>query len=287
MLRAFARPPGAIAASATRDATREDGAKFANQKARATVGRKPRAPRARARDDDDRAVARDWADVDARGFGRGSSALDRARYVVRDAKARLALPSSDGGVVGERPFSDVVYGCAFCAATTYALGAVDCWMRANAMARAPFMIGAWASLSVLAFGVVDAPPLRWWNLIVATTCSALIGVLSVRAFGANHVARAVALGASLAVMMRLGAIHPPAGAGGVRGGGIARVRGFGMVVRRLSRAHRRRVHRVRGQGVRVGQVESRVRVRGRRACIFECIFVVLASSRRSVGLKLF
>ena len=116
------------------------------------------------------------------------------------------------GVVGERPFSDVVYGCAFCAATTYALGAVDCWMRANAMARAPFMIGAWASLSVLAFGVVDAPPLRWWNLIVATTCSALIGVLSVRAFGANHVARAVALGASLAVMMRLGAIHPPAGA---------------------------------------------------------------------------
>ena len=77
------------------------------------------------------------------------------------------------------------------------------------------------------------------------------------------------------------------GRGGVRGGGIARVRGFGMVVRRLSRAHRRRVHRVRGQGVRVGQVESRVRVRGRRACIFECIFVVLASSRRSVGLKLF
>ena len=212
MLRAFARPPGAIAASATRDATREDDAKFANQKARATVGRKPRAPRARARDDDDRAIARDWADVDARGFGRGSSALDRARYVVRDAKARLALPSSDGGVVGERPFSDVVYGCAFCAATTYALGAVDCWMRANAMARAPFMIGAWASLSVLAFGVVDAPPLRWWNLIVATTCSALIGVLSVRAFGANHVARAVALGASLALMMRLGAIHPPAGA---------------------------------------------------------------------------
>ena len=212
MRRAFARAPGATEASTTRAATRADRAKIANQKARATVGRKPRSHRARARDDDDRARARDWDDVDARGFGRGSSALDRARYAAKDSKARLALPGDDSGVVGERPFSDVVYGCAFCAATTYALGAVDCWMRANAIARAPFMIGAWASLSVLAFGVVDAPPLRWWNLIVATTCSALIGVLSVRAFGANHAARAVALGASLAVMMRLGAIHPPAGA---------------------------------------------------------------------------
>lgn len=154
----------------------------------------------------------DWVDVDVCGFGCGLSVFDCVWYVVRDVKVRFALSSSDGGVVGERLFSDVVYGCVFCVVMMYVLGVVDCWMCVNVMVCVLFMIGVWASLSVLAFGVVDASSLRWWNLIVVMMCLVFIGVLLVCVFGVNYVVCVVVFGVLFVVMMCLGAIYSFAGA---------------------------------------------------------------------------
>jgi len=48
--------------------------------------------------------------------------------------------------------------------------------------------------------------------VVATTASATVSIFVVRALGATWLARALSLSLSLVVMMRTGAIHPPAGA---------------------------------------------------------------------------
>lgn len=146
------------------------------------------------------------------GGGLGPGVRARAAFVLKDSKTRLALPGNETPAVGERPFSDVIFGFVFCGLTFAALGLVDEWVRATLGGVAPFMIGSWASLAVLAFGTMDPPPLRLWNLIVSTLASACIGMTCVHALGATWVARALALSASLAFMMRLGAIHPPAGA---------------------------------------------------------------------------
>jgi hypothetical protein len=144
--------------------------------------------------------------------GLGPGVRARAAFVLKDSKTRLALPGNETPAVGERPFSDVIFGFGFCGLTFAALGLADEWVRATLGGVAPFMIGSWASLAVLAFGTMDPPPLRLWNLTVSTSASACIGIACVHALGATWVARALALSASLAFMMRLGAIHPPAGA---------------------------------------------------------------------------
>lgn len=149
---------------------------------------------------------------DSGGGGLGPGVLARAAFVLKDSKTRLALPGNETPAVGERPFSDVIFGFGFCGLTFAALGLADEWVRATLGGVAPFMIGSWASLAVLAFGTMDPPPLRLWNLTVSTSASACIGIACVHALGATWVARALALSASLAFMMRLGAIHPPAGA---------------------------------------------------------------------------
>ena len=92
------------------------------------------------------------------GFGHDAGVWARARFVTRDAKTRLALPGNGSPQVGERPFSDQVFGFAFCVVTFLALGRVDDFFVS--VRGVPFMISSWASLAVLAFGTVDAPPLR-------------------------------------------------------------------------------------------------------------------------------
>lgn len=141
--------------------------------------------------------------------------FERARCVCGDSKSRVALESRAGAedAVGERPFSDAVFGFVFSMLAFGALGMVDESIKSVYGARAaPFMCGSWASLSVLAFGVVDAPPMRMWNVLVGTVCSAAIATALVGAFGASWQTRALSLSLSTACMMRLGAIHPPAGA---------------------------------------------------------------------------
>ena len=161
------------------------------------------------------------------GFGRDAGVWARTRFVTRDAKTRLALPGNLSPQVGERPFSDQVFGFAFCVATFLALGRVDdCLVSTRGV---PFMISSWASLAVLAFGTVDAPPLRLWNVVVGQIASAAIALACVGAFGAgSHLARALALSLSLSVMMRLGAIHPPAGAVAIAAVDGAYVEAFGF-----------------------------------------------------------
>ena len=144
-----------------------------------------------------------------------ASVLERARCVCGDSKSRVALESRAGAedAVGERPFSDAVFGFVFSLLAFGALGMVDESIKSVYGARAaPFMCGSWASLSVLAFGVVDAPPMRLWNVLVGTVCSAAIATALLGAFGASWQTRALSLSLSTACMMRLGAIHPPAGA---------------------------------------------------------------------------
>ena len=161
------------------------------------------------------------------GFGRDAGVWARARFVTRDAKTRLALPGNGSPQVGERPFSDQVFGFAFCVVTFLALGRVDDFFVS--VRGVPFMISSWASLAVLAFGTVDAPPLRLWNVVVGQLASAAIALACVGAFGTgSHVARAMALSVSLTVMMRLGAIHPPAGAVAVAAVDGAYVEAFGL-----------------------------------------------------------
>ena len=139
-----------------------------------------------------------------------SYALRRVKCVRADSKTRVALPGAREDVVGERPFSDAVFGFVFSALAFAALGAVDECVRRSC--GAPFMCGSWASLSVLAFGVMDAPPMRMWNVVVGTTCSAAIAATLAGAFGAGTWTRALSVSLSTACMMRVGAIHPPAGA---------------------------------------------------------------------------
>jgi len=205
------------AAASTVDARRRARARRPGRAAVTTASRGRRAVSTRASDD---AGERD-------GFGRDAGVWARARFVTRDAKTRLALPGNLSPQVGERPFSDQVFGFAFCVATFLALGRVDdCLVSTRGV---PFMISSWASLAVLAFGTVDAPPLRLWNVVVGQIASAAIALACVGAFGAgSHLARALALSLSLTVMMRLGAIHPPAGAVAVAAVDGAYVDAFGL-----------------------------------------------------------
>jgi CBS domain-containing membrane protein len=138
--------------------------------------------------------------------------MPRVTMVASDSKCRLALPGNESAEVGTRPFSDAVFGFMYCGVTFAVLGCVDETVKRTVGAGTPFMISAWASLAVLAFGTMDAPPLRLWNVVIATTCSAGIAIACVNALGPTWVARALSLSLSLVVMMRCGAVHPPAGA---------------------------------------------------------------------------
>ena len=141
--------------------------------------------------------------------GIGRSLTKRLRLAT-DGHVRLALPGNHRSEVDKRPISDVLYGFIFAFATLLILGVVDIVIDVNF--QQPFFIGAWGTISVLAFGTNDAPALRMWNVIVATVFASFVAICFVKFFGATVVTRAMAVAISIAFMMWTGSIHPPGGA---------------------------------------------------------------------------
>ncbi len=141
--------------------------------------------------------------------GIGRSLTKRLRLAT-DGHVRLALPGNHRSEVDKRPISDVLYGFIFAFATLLILGVVDIVIDVNF--QQPFFIGAWGTISVLAFGTNDAPALRMWNVIVATVFASFVAIGFVKFFGATIVTRAMAVAISIAFMMWTGSIHPPGGA---------------------------------------------------------------------------
>ena len=141
--------------------------------------------------------------------GIGRSLTKRLRLAT-DGHVRLALPGNHRSEVDKRPISDVAYGFIFAFATLLILGVVD--VVIDVKFQQPFFIGAWGTISVLAFGTNDAPALRMWNVIVATVFASFVAIGFVKFFGATIVTRAMAVAISIAFMMWTGSIHPPGGA---------------------------------------------------------------------------
>jgi hypothetical protein len=84
------------------------------------------------------------------GTGRLSLALD--------GYSRMALPSETAEEAQKRPISDILWGFVMCFFTIAVLCHVDAFIGATT--GQPFMIGAWGTISILAFGAVDNPVLR-------------------------------------------------------------------------------------------------------------------------------
>ena len=141
------------------------------------------------------------------GIGRS---ITKRIQLAADGHVRLALPGNATGEVDRRPISDAVYGFLFAFATLLVLGIIDGMINFNF--QQPFFIGAWGTISVLAFGTNDAPALRMWNVIVATVFASFVAICFVKFFGTTVVTRALAVAISIAFMMLTGAIHPPGGA---------------------------------------------------------------------------
>ena len=106
------------------------------------------------RDDDDDDESTNTND----GIGRS---LTKRLRLATDGHVRLALPGNHRSEVDKRPISDVAYGFIFAFATLLILGVVDVVIDVNF--QQPFFIGAWGTISVLAFGTNDAPALRMWR----------------------------------------------------------------------------------------------------------------------------
>ena len=127
-----------------------------------------------------------------------------------DQYSRMALPTASGFETQKRPPSDILWGFLMCFVTIAVLCQVD--MVIGATTGKPFMIGAWGTISVLAFGAIDAPVLRVWNAVVATTASSFIIIGLIKCFGAVWWVRALGIATAVAFMMWSGSIHPPAAA---------------------------------------------------------------------------
>ena len=78
----------------------------------------------------------------------------------------------------------------------------------------PLLLGSTGAMCVLLFGKPDAEPVRLWPLVIGQLASTAIAVAVFRAFGPGGgvAAKAAAMAAALAVMVRLDAVHPPGGA---------------------------------------------------------------------------
>tara|TARA_B110000459_G_scaffold203706_1_gene261317 strand:+ start:468 stop:1562 length:1095 start_codon:yes stop_codon:yes gene_type:complete len=142
-------------------------------------------------------------------IGVGSSLFKRIQ-LASDGYVRLALPGNESREVDKRPISDLLYGFLFAFGTLAILGTIDALIEVNF--QKPFFIGAWGTISVLAFGTNDAPALRMWNVVVATVFASFVAICFVKFFGTTVITRALAVAISIAFMMWTGAIHPPGGA---------------------------------------------------------------------------
>ena len=142
-------------------------------------------------------------------IGVGRSLFKRIQ-LASDGYVRLALPGNESPEVDKRPISDLLYGFLFAFGTLAILGTIDALIEVNF--QKPFFIGAWGTISVLAFGTNDAPALRMWNVVVATVFASFVAICFVKFFGTTVITRALAVAISIAFMMWTGAIHPPGGA---------------------------------------------------------------------------
>ena len=130
-----------------------------------------------------------------------------------DPYSRMSLPDRNGnGEVQKRPTSDIFWGALCCFVTVSVLGLIDMKVKTMFGLNAPFMSGAWGTISVLAFGTMENPAARTYNCVVATLFSTLAVSLIVQAMGVSWYSRALAMAVSLAFMMQTGSVHPPGAA---------------------------------------------------------------------------
>ena len=130
-----------------------------------------------------------------------------------DPYSRMSLPDRRGrGEVQKRPTSDIFWGALCCFVTISVLGLIDQGVKATFGANAPFMSGAWGTISVLAFGTMENPAARTYNCVVATLFSTLAVASIVTAMGVSWYSRALAMAVALAFMMQTGSVHPPGAA---------------------------------------------------------------------------
>lgn len=78
--------------------------------------------------------------------------------LMLDRYSRMSLPTESEDEMQKRPTSDIMWAFSMCFITFAVLGRVDAYIGATT--GHPFMIGAWGTISVLAFGSLDAPVLR-------------------------------------------------------------------------------------------------------------------------------
>jgi len=74
------------------------------------------------------------------------------------------------------------------------------------------IMGSFGGTCVLLFGFPDSPFAQPRNVIVGHTLSYAAGLIVAKLLGAHWWSLGIALGISIAVMMLLGTVHPPAGA---------------------------------------------------------------------------
>jgi len=136
----------------------------------------------------------------------------RTRFsLMMDQYSRIAIPDNSGAEeVQKRPISDIFWGAGMCFFTMCLLGLADVYVSANT--AYPFLVAAWGTMCVLAFGMMDAPVIRIYNLTFSTLAASFIAVAIITMFGACWWTRSLALAVSLAFMMWTGSVHPPAAA---------------------------------------------------------------------------
>lgn len=96
-----------------------------------------------------------------------------------------------------------------------------------------YMIAPFGATSVLVFAAPNSPLAQPWSAVVGNTAAATIGVLACMAVPDPGWRIALAVGASIAVMIALRAVHPPAGAvamTAVMNPDAIQQQGFGFVV---------------------------------------------------------
>ena len=137
---------------------------------------------------------------------------DRGRLsLALDPYSRMSLPNRKGNPeVQKRPTSDIFWGFLLCFLTLAILTLVDA--RVHVTRGLPFLHGAWATISVLAFGTLDNPAARVYNCVVGTVASTFIAAALIYFIGPTPIARALGISVALAFMMWTGSVHPPGAA---------------------------------------------------------------------------
>lgn len=108
---------------------------------------------------DESATTQEKDDIDVRGGGLVGYPGRSRLSLVLDRYSRMSLPTETDEETQKRPTSDIVWGFLMCFITFAVLGRMDALIGATT--GQPFMVGSFGTVSVLAFGSLDAPVLRW------------------------------------------------------------------------------------------------------------------------------